>query len=164
MTKKKKSKSGMISINQSVALNKRAKFEYEILETFEAGIMLEGSEVKSLRLGQASINEAYVGPKDGEILAFNINIPEYQQAGRHLQHDPKRTRKLLLHKGEVHKLMGSVAKEGLTIVPLDLYFNNKGLAKLKIALARGKKLHDKRETEKKRDWGRDKARIMKMKN
>lgn len=169
MTKKKTSqekrnKSGMISVSQDVALNKRARFEYEILETFEAGIMLVGTEVKSLRLGQASINESYVGPRGGEIFAFNINIPEYGQAGEKGQHEPKRFRKLLLHKREVHKLMGAVNKEGLTIIPLSLYFDKKGLAKLKIGLARGKKLHDKREVQKKRDWSRDKARILKAKN
>lgn len=164
MSKKSgKSKSGMLSTNAVVAVNKRAKFEYEFLEEFEAGIMLAGTEVKSLRLGQASINECYVGPKNGEIIAFNMNIPEYQQAGQHLQHEPARPRKLLLHKRQIHKLMGSVTKDGLTIIPLKLFFNERGMAKLLIALARGKKLHDKRETAKKRDWNRDKARIMKEK-
>ena len=153
----------MISTNQTVALNKRAKFDYALEDTFEAGIMLVGTEVKSLRLGQASINEAYVGPKKGEIVLFNAHIPEYQQAGPKMQHEPKRERKLLLHQREINKLMGAVQKEGYTIVPVRLFFNNKGLAKMEIALGKGKKVHDKRETKKERDWNRDKARIMREK-
>lgn len=125
--------------------------------------MLVGTEVKSLRLGQASINEAYVGPKKGEIVLFNAHIPEYQQAGPKMQHEPKRERKLLLHQREINKLMGAVQKEGYTIVPVRLFFNNKGLAKMEIALGKGKKVHDKRETKKERDWNRDKARIMREK-
>lgn len=165
MSKKNKSKkSGMISVNETVALNKRARFDYEIGETFEAGLQLFGTEVKSLRLGQASIAESYVGPGRGEqagmLLLFNANIPEYQQAGAHLQHDPKRTRALLLHKREINKLLGAISKEGSTIVPLRLFFNGRGLAKLEIALAKGKKLHDKRQTTKDRDWGREKQRLL----
>ena len=125
--------------------------------------MLAGTEVKSLRMGQANIKEAYVGPKDGEIWLWNANIPPYSQASEALQHDPKRPRKLLLHKREVDKLLGSVQREGYSIVPVKLYFNARGLAKLQIALAKGKKEHDKRETKKKRDWDKQKGRIMREK-
>lgn len=163
MAKKKSSKSGLISTNQTVADNKRARFDYALEDKFEAGIALTGTEVKSLRMGQCSINEAYVGPKNGDIVLFNAHIPEYQQAGQHLQHEPKRERKLLLNKREINKLMGAVQKQGYTILPTRLYFNNKGLAKLEIALGKGKKEHDKRETMKKRDWDRDKSRIMRDK-
>ena len=163
MAKKPDKKKGLISTNQTVAENKRARFEYEILETFEAGIALVGTEVKSLRHGQANIAEGYVSAKNGEIVIHNMHIPEYSQASGKLQHEPRRIRKLLLHKREINKLLGSVSKEGLTIVPLRLFFNGRGLAKMDIALAKGKKLHDKRETEKKRDWGREKQRLMREK-
>lgn len=126
--------------------------------------MLVGTEVKSLRHGQCSINESYVGPKGGEIWIFNANIPEYQQASQLMQHEPQRARKLLLHKKQVDKLLGAVGREGYTIIPLRLYFNARGMAKLEIALAKGKKLHDKRETQKKRDWSREKNRLMREKN
>lgn len=162
--KKKKSKSGMHSINVTIADNRRARFDYHLEDKFEAGIMLTGTEVKSLRLGQASINEAYVGPKKGEIYLFNAHIAEYMQTGHQLQHEPRRPRKLLLHKKEVHKMMGAVNRSGYTLVPTRLYFNGRGLAKLEVALAKGKKQHDKRETEKRRDWGRDKQRILRDKN
>ena len=158
-----KKKSGMISTNQTVAVNKQARFNYAIEDTFEAGIMLVGTEVKSLRLGHANIAESYVGPKDGEIWIFNMNIPEYQQAGPKMQHEPQRPRKLLLHKREVDKLLGSGSRAGYAIIPTKIYFNKKGLAKLEIGLGKGKQLHDKRETIKRRDWNRDKARIMKDK-
>lgn len=161
--KKKNKKSGMASINETVADNRRARYEYAIEDKFEAGIALVGTEVKSLRLRQCSINEAYVGPQNGEIWLFNANISEYPQAGPKMQHDPKRTRKLLLHKREVDKLMGAVSREGYTIIPLKLFFNDKGMAKLEIALAKGKKLHDKRETEKKRDWSKQKQRLLRTK-
>lgn len=161
MAKKKKSKSGLISTNQTVADNRRAHRDYDIEDKFEAGIALKGTEVKSLRHGQCSIKEAYIGPKKGEIWLINANIPEYAQASGKLQHEPKRPRKLLLHKREVNKLMGAVQRGGYTIVPLRLYFNGRGLAKLELALAKGKKLHDKRETEKKRDWNKQKQRLLK---
>ncbi|MCB9996480.1 MAG: SsrA-binding protein SmpB [Rhodospirillales bacterium] len=164
MAKKKNSKSGLISTNATVAENRRAKFDYHLEEKFEAGIELVGTEVKSLRHGQCSINEAYVGPKGEEILLFNANIPEYQQAGSHLQHTPNRTRRLLLHKREINKLLGAVTREGYTIVPTKLYFNARGMAKIEIALAKGKKQHDKRETIKNRDWGREKQRLLKKDN
>lgn len=164
MAKKRTSKSGLISVNQTVADNRRARFDYHIEDTFEAGIALSGTEVKSLRLGQCSLNESYVGPKGSEIFLYGAHIPEYQQAGRHLQHEPRRPRKLLLKTREINKLIGAVSREGYTIVPTRLYFNAKGLAKLEIGLAKGKKLHDKRQSEKERDWNRDKSRIMREKN
>lgn len=163
MANKNKGKSGLLSTNATVAENRRARFDYAVEDTFEAGIELTGTEVKSLRHGQCSINEAYVGPKGDEIYLFNANIPEYQQAGPKLQHEPARIRRLLLHRKEINKLLGSVTREGYTIVPLKMYFNNRGIAKLLIGLAKGKKQHDKRETIKKRDWGREKQRIMKEK-
>lgn len=161
--KTEKKKGGMLSVDAVVAVNKRARFDYEILEVFEAGIMLAGTEVKSLRMGQCSLAESYVGPKNGDIWLWNANIPEYQQAGPKMQHEPQRARKLLLHKKEMARLMGAVGREGQTIVALKVFFNKRGLAKVEIGLARGKKLHDKRETEKNRDWGRAKSRIMKDK-
>ncbi|HOO80956.1 MAG TPA: SsrA-binding protein SmpB [Alphaproteobacteria bacterium] len=159
----KKKKSGLLSTNATVADNKRARFDYALEDKFEAGMMLHGTEVKSLRHGQANIKEAYVGPKNGEIWLFNANIPEYQQASQALQHEPKRPRKLLLHKREVDKLLGAVSREGYAIVPLRLYFNARGMAKIEIALAKGKRQYDKRETEKKRDWDKQKGRIMREK-
>lgn len=157
----KSSKSGMLTKNAVIAMNKRAKYEYFFLEEFEAGIQLYGTEVKSLRLGHASINEAYVKERKGEIYLLNANIQEYNQAGRYFQHEPARPRKLLLNKREINKLMGGVQKDGLTIIPYKLFFNDKGMVKITIALAKGKKLHDKRETEKQRDWSRQKSRILK---
>ena len=145
-----------------VADNRRARFNYEIGETFEAGIVLTGSEVKSLRAGKATIGESYADARDGEIWLINSNIPEYQQAGR-FNHLPKRPRKLLLHQRQINKLAGAVEREGMTVVPLKLYFNDKGRAKVEIALARGKKLHDKRQTEKKRSWERERGRLMREK-
>lgn len=159
-SKNKKNKGGLISTDKIVTDNRRANFEYELLDRFEAGIVLAGTEVKSLRHGQCSLAESYVGPKGSEIWIYNMHIPEYMQASRHLQHDPKRPRKLLLKKREINKLLGAVNKEGMTITATKIYFNKVGLAKLEIALAKGKKMHDKRETEKKRDWQRDKARLL----
>lgn len=163
MAQKKNKKSGLISINQTVADNRKAFFDYQIEDKFEAGIILTGTEVKSLRMGQCSLKEAHVGNHKGDIALINCHIPEYQQAGAHLQHDPKRIRKLLLKKREIDKLNGAITRDGYTIIPLRLYFNDTGLAKLEIALAKGKKLHDKRETSKNRDWNRDKARLMRDK-
>jgi SsrA-binding protein len=145
------------------AQNRRARFNYEIGETLEAGIVLTGSEVKSLRTGKATIAESYADAHQGEIWLVNANIPEYKQSGPYNNHEPKRHRKLLLHKRQVNKLIGAVEREGMTLVPLKLYFNERGRAKIEIALARGKKLHDKRETAKKRDWQRQKARLMREK-
>ncbi|MCB9965777.1 MAG: SsrA-binding protein SmpB [Rhodospirillales bacterium] len=159
--KKNHSKSGLLSVNAVIAENRRARYEYYIEQTFEAGIILTGTEIKSLRMGQASINEAHAGEKNGELWLFNTHIAEYMQAGRHLQHEPRRRRKLLLKRKEINKLSGAVAKEGYTLVPLKLYFDERGLAKLSLGLGKGKKLHDKRDTEKERDWNRQKQRIMK---
>jgi SsrA-binding protein len=145
-----------------VADNRRARFNYEIGETFEAGIVLTGSEVKSLRTGKATIAESYADARSGEIWLVNANIPEYQKAGR-FNHEPKRPRKLLLHQRQIERLAGGVDREGMTIVPLKLYFNERGRAKLEIALAKGKKLHDKRETLKKRSWEREKGRLLRQK-
>ena len=142
-----------------VADNRKARFNYSIGDTFEAGIALTGTEVKSLRQGKATIAESYAGVRDRELWLFNANIPEYLQASR-FNHTPKRARKLLLHAREIGKLIGAVEREGMTLVPLKLYFNDKGRAKVELALARGKQLHDKRETEKKRAWDRDRARLM----
>ncbi len=145
-----------------VADNRKARFNYLIGETFEAGIQLAGTEVKSLRQSKATIAESYVSPERGEIWLINANIPEYLQANR-FNHEPKRPRKLLLNKRQIGRLMGAVQREGMTIVPLKLYFNERGMAKLEIALAQGKKLHDKRETEKARDWAREKGRLIREK-
>jgi SsrA-binding protein len=142
--------------------NRKARFNYEIGEAFEAGIALTGTEIKSLRNGKATIAESYADAKDGEIWLVNSNIPEYLQANRN-NHAPKRPRKLLLHKRQINKLVGAVEKEGMTIVPLKIYFNPRGRAKVEIALAKGKKLHDKRDTEKKRDWARERGRLIRDK-
>jgi SsrA-binding protein len=141
------------------AQNRKAYHDYSVEETFEAGIVLAGTEVKSLRQGRSNINEAYAGPMQGELWLFNVYIPEYN-AGLQFGHETRRPRKLLLHKREMRKMMAAVAREGMTLVPLAIYFNKRGLAKVKLGLAKGKKSHDKREAEKKRDWQRDKARIM----
>jgi SsrA-binding protein len=145
-----------------IADNRKARFNYEIGEVIEVGIALTGTEVKSLRNGRANIAESYADARGGEIWLVNANIPEYQQAAR-FNHAPKRPRKLLLHKRQIHKLAAAVEREGMTIVPLKLFFNDKGRAKLEIALGRGKKLHDKRETEKKRSWERERGRLMRLK-
>jgi SsrA-binding protein len=145
-----------------VADNRKARFNYEIGETFEAGVALTGSEVKSLRAGKATIAESYADARGGEIWLINSNIPEYLQAGRY-NHAPKRPRKLLLHKRQINKLIGAVERQGFTVVPLKLYFNQKGRAKVEIALARGKKLHDKRDTLKKRSWDRERGRLLRAK-
>jgi SsrA-binding protein len=145
-----------------VADNRKARYNYQIGETFEAGIVLTGSEVKSMRTGKASIGESYAGTRDGELWLYNSNISEYKQAGP-FNHAPKRPRKLMLHRRQINKLIGAVEREGMTVVPLKLYFNEKGRAKVEIALARGKKLHDKRETEKKRSWERERGRLMRQK-
>jgi len=145
-----------------IADNRRARFHYEIGETFEAGIALTGSEVKSLRQGRSTIAESYADTRGGELWLVNANIPEYLQAGQ-FNHAPKRPRKLLLHRRQIEKLAGGVERDGMTIVALKMYFNDKGRAKVELALARGKKLHDKRETEKKRTWAREKGRLLRAK-
>ena len=145
-----------------IADNRKARFNYEIGEVLEAGIALTGTEVKSLRQGKAAIAESYADARNGEIWLINCNIAEYLQAGR-FNHAPKRPRRLLLHRRQINKLAGAVEREGMTLVPLKLYFNEKGRAKLELALARGKKLHDKRETEKKRSWERERGRLLRAK-
>jgi SsrA-binding protein len=141
--------------------NRRARYHYEIGETFEAGLMLAGTEVKALRAGKATIAESYASvDRAGEVYLINATIPEYLEANR-FNHQPKRHRKLLLHAREIAKLAQGVEREGMTIVPLKIYFNEKGRAKIEIALAKGKQLHDKRETEKQRDWNREKSRLLK---
>ena len=140
----------------SVAKNKRARFDYHILETFEAGLVLRGTEVKSLRGGKANISDAYGIVRDGEVFLLNAHIQPYESRG-YANHEPTGTRKLLLHRKEIRRLIGAVERQGLTLVPLELYFKN-GVAKVALALAKGKKMHDKRETEKKRDADREMAR------
>ena len=156
MAKKKDDNTKMI------AENRKARFSYAIDETLECGIMLVGSEVKSLRGGKSTISESYAQAKDGELFLVNAYIPEYTQASR-FNHEPKRTRKLLLRKSEINKLAAATQREGMTLIPLKMYFNAKGKAKLELGIAKGKKLHDKRETEKQRDWQRDKARLLRQK-
>jgi SsrA-binding protein len=145
-----------------IADNRRARFNYEIGETFEAGIQLTGTEVKSLRNGKATIGDSYAAEEGGDLYLINAYIPEYLAANR-FNHEPKRRRRLLLNRREIDKLRGAVEREGMTVVPLKLYFNPRGLAKVELALARGKKLHDKRETEKERSWSREKARLLRDK-
>ena len=142
-----------------VAENRRARFEYFLEDFFEAGIALTGTEVKSLRFGEGSIAEAYAEVKDGQVSLINANIPEYSHGNR-LNHEPKRPRKLLLHEREIEKMHKGMSREGMTLIPMSVYFNSRGRAKVELALAKGKKLHDKRETTKDRDWKRDQARLM----
>lgn len=143
-----------------VAENRRARFDYEILDTLEAGLVLTGTEVKSLRTGKAQIAESYVAPERGELWLINAHIPEYTKANR-FNHEERRPRKLLVSKRELSRLAQGVERAGNTIIPLKLYFNEKGRAKILIGLAKGKKLHDKRDAERKRDWSREKSRLMK---
>jgi SsrA-binding protein len=145
-----------------IAENRKARHEYFITDSWEAGIMLTGSEVKSLRVGQTNIAESYASFEEGGLWLINSYIAEYKGAA-YFQHEPRRKRKLLMHGSELNKLKLAIERKGMTIVPLEMYFNTKGIAKLKIGLAEGKKLHDKRESEKKRDWNREKARIMRDK-
>lgn len=143
-----------------VADNRRARFDYEVLDTIEAGLVLTGTEVKSLRTGKAQIAEAYVSPENGELWLINAHIPEYLKANR-FNHDERRPRKLLVSKRELSRLSQEVERKGNTIVPLKLYFNDRGMAKLLIGLARGRKGHDKREVQRERDWNREKQRLLK---
>jgi SsrA-binding protein len=142
-----------------VAQNRRARHNYLIEDSFEAGLVLTGTEVKSLRQGRASIVEAYAADQRGDLYLFNSHIPVYDAAGR-FNHQPKRARKLLLHRRELARLIGLIRREGYTLVPLSLYFTERGIAKVELGLARGKRKADKRETEKRRDWQRQKARVM----
>ena len=144
----------------SVAQNRRARFDYFIDEQIEAGIMLQGTEVKSLRQGQASLSEAWAGPRDGELWLNNCFIPEYNNSAQFNNHEARRPRKLLLHKREMQRLIGAANRQGVTIVPMSIYFNDRGIAMVKLGLARGKRQVDKRQTSKERDWKRQKARVM----
>lgn len=146
----------------TVAQNRKARHNYQILEKLEAGIVLTGTEVKSLREGRATIGEAYAGEKDGELYLLNAFIPEYLSANR-FNHEPKRARKLLVKRREMGRLIGAVTREGMTIVPLAIYFNKRGIAKVELALAKGRQTHDKRDAIKTRDWQRQKARLMREK-
>ena len=146
-----------------VAENRRARFDYAIETTYEAGIALTGTEVKSLRFGEGSIAESYAEVKDNQVWLINANVPEFSHGNR-FNHEAKRPRKLLLHEREINKLHGAVAREGMTLVPLTVYFNGQGRAKVELALAKGRKAHDKREHIKEREWKRDAARIMRDHN
>jgi SsrA-binding protein len=160
MSKKNdKSKNGIIS-HGLVAENRRARYDYDIGETIEAGLVLTGTEVKSLRLGKAQITESYASPENGELWLINAHIPEYLQANR-FNHEERRPRKLLVSRKQLATLDREVSRAGNTVVPLKLFFNDKGYAKVLIGLGKGKKNYDKRETERNRDWNRDKSRIMK---
>ena len=143
---------------ESIARNKRARYDYHLLETFEAGLVLQGTEVKSLREGKANISDAYGIVKDGEAFLLNLHISPYERGG-YSNHEPARTRKLLLHRKEIRRLIGAVERQGLTLIPLELYFKN-GVAKVALALGKGKKLHDKRDTERTRDAEREMARAV----
>ena len=143
-----------------IAQNKKARHDYSIEDTYEAGLVLSGTEVKSLRFGEGSIAESYAEVKGGEVWLVNSNVPEFSHGNRH-NHEPKRPRKLLLHEREVAKFHGLVERKGMTLVPLSIYFNSRGRAKVELALAKGKQNHDKRDTIKERDWKRDQQRIMK---
>ncbi len=144
-----------------VAENRRAKFDYAIADVFEAGIALTGTEVKSLRFGEGTIGDSYAEVKGNEVWLVNSHIPEFSHGNRH-NHEPRRLRKLLLSQREIRKLYGAVAREGMTLVPLSVYFNGRGRAKVELALAKGKKAPDKREATKEREWKRDQARLMKQ--
>jgi SsrA-binding protein len=146
-----------------VADNRKARHAYAIESTLEAGLMLMGTEVKSLRTGKVTIGESYAQAKDGEIFLLNAHIPAYGKESR-FNHEPRRPRKILVHKREAQRLAQAVQREGMTLIPLRLYFNPKGIAKIELGVARGKKLHDKRQSEKARDWARDKARLLRSKN
>ncbi len=144
------------------AQNRKARRDYTIGETLEAGIVLKGTEVKSLRQGRVSIGEAYAAEKDGELYLNNAYIPEYAASGS-AGHEPRAARKLLLHRRQINKLMGAINRKGMTVVPLSLYFNKRGIAKVELALALGKRKTDKRQAVKKRDWDRQKARLLRNK-
>ena len=160
---KKKKKHG--ASDNIAAQNRKARHDYHIEDNFEAGIMLMGSEVKSLRRGSASIAESYAQEKDGELYLINAYIPEYAPAAAHTGHDdPRRARKLLLHKREIARLLMAISREGYTLVPLSIFFNDRGIAKVDLGLGKGKNKGDKRQTSKDRDWKRDKARLMSHKN
>ncbi|MES2985492.1 MAG: SsrA-binding protein SmpB [Pseudomonadota bacterium] len=145
---------------KTVAVNRKARFEYAIEEVFEAGIVLVGTEVKSLRLGRANIADAYASVKGGEVWLWNAHILEYTHGNRN-NHEPNRGRKLLMREKQIKKLTGELKVRGTTLIPLELYFNSRGFAKVAIAIARGKKLYEKRDVIKQRDWKRQQSRLMK---
>ena len=150
--------------NRLIAQNRKARYEFAIGETFEAGLVLVGTEVKSLREGKASLTETFAGTMSSlggeELFLFNMHIAEYGKAGRYLQHEPRRPRKLLLHRKQINKILGAISRKGMALVALSIYFNAKGRIKISLGLAEGKKLSDKREAEKERDWDRQKARLV----
>ena len=150
------------SPTKTIAENRRARFDYFLEDHMEAGIALLGTEIKALRDGRANIAESYAAVEGREIVLVNADIPPYKQANR-FNHEPRRHRKLLLHRKQIDKLIGAVQREGRTIIPVRLYLNERGMAKLEIALAKGKKIHDKREAVAERDWQRDKARLLRDK-
>ncbi|MCO6417162.1 SsrA-binding protein SmpB [Siccirubricoccus sp. KC 17139] len=152
-------KKGMIS-HGVASTNRRARFDYKIGETVEAGMVLVGPEVKSLRSGRATLSEAWAGERDGELWLFNCTIPEWQAGSKVAQFEPRRPRKLLLHRKQVKELIGSITREGATLVPMQIHFNERGMAKVLLGLAEGKKKHDKRAAIAARDWQRDKARLL----
>lgn len=147
------------TVKKIVAENRKARYNFEIMDTYEAGLVLTGTEVKSLREGKANIAESYASDEGNEIWLINSYLPEYLQANR-FNHETRRRRKLLLSAREINRMRVAINREGMTLVPLKIYFNDKGRAKLELALAKGKKLHDKRETEKERDWNRQKGRLL----
>ena len=159
MTGKNKGKGTGLIASGTAAQNRRARFDYAIEDTIEAGIMLAGTEVKSLRRGQASINEAYAGERGGELYLFNAYVPEYE-AGKTFGHEPRRARKLLLHRREIAKLIIAIRREGMTLIPLSVYFNKRGMAKVALGVAKGKQKADKRAAIKNRDWKRQKSRLL----
>jgi SsrA-binding protein len=154
--------SGKDTASSTVAFNRKARYDYSIEEEIEAGIVLTGTEVKSLREGKANINDAYAGEKEEAIWLFNAHIAEYA-GGNRFNHEPRRPRKLLLHERQIKKLIGRLKVKGVTLIPMSLYFNRRGLAKVRLGLATGKKEYEKRDTIKKRDWQREKARIVRAK-
>ena len=159
MAGKKKKKQKDDGNRRIVADNRKARHDYFFEEVIEAGLVLTGTEVKSLREGRANIAESYASEENGELWLINANIPQYS-AGNRNNHEPRRHRKLLLHRRQIDRLIGAVQRQGMTLVPLKLYFNDRGLVKLELALARGKKIHDKRQVARDRDWARQKARLM----
>jgi SsrA-binding protein len=148
------------ALSKVVAENRKARFNYEIIDTYEAGLVLTGTEVKALREGKANIAESYASDEGGEIWLINSYLPEYLQANR-FNHEPRRRRKLLLSSREINRLRVGINREGMTLIPLKIYFNERGRAKMELAIAKGKKLHDKRQSEKERDWNRQKSRLLK---
>ncbi|MAR79274.1 MAG: SsrA-binding protein [Rhodospirillaceae bacterium] len=149
--------------NRFISINRKAKYNYHINDKYEAGVILLGSEVKSLRMGHGNLAESYAQEEDGEIWIRNFHISDYQPATI-VKHEPERPRKLLLKKKEIGKILGAIKKQGMTIIPLSIYFNNRGIAKIEIGIAKGKKLYDKRQDIKSRDWQKNKARILRAKN